>query len=210
MLGRDGDSWAHSPLASQIEALESIVRTNEVVCCLLERLPALGLPGWYLGAGGVAQTVWNHLHGFTATRGITDYDVVYYDRDDLREEGEQRLEARATQLLARRDVKLDLTNEARVHLWYEQRFGRALSQYRSVEHAIATWPTTATSVGVRSDKSEFLVCAPFGLADLFAMVVRPNTTLIPRPVYEAKAARWRRCWPRLTILPWPERTLRGP
>jgi hypothetical protein len=165
---------AHAPLASQIEALESIVHTNAVVCRLLERLPDLGLPGWYLGAGGVAQTVWNHLHGFPATRGITDYDVVYYDRDDLSETSEQRLEAQATESLGVRGAKLDVTNEARVHLWYQQRFGRPLFPYRSVEHAIATWPTTATSVGVRSDNGEFLVCAPFGLADLFAMVVPPT------------------------------------
>jgi len=57
-------------------------------------------------------------------------------------------------------------------------------------------------VGVRTD-DDFTVCAPFGLADLFAMVVRPNTTLIPRSVYEAKVARWRRIWPHLTVLPWP-------
>ncbi len=47
------------------------------------------------------------------------------------------------------------------------------------------------------------MCAPFGLADLFAMVVRPNTTLVPRAVYETKAERWQRVWPGLTVLPWP-------
>jgi hypothetical protein len=87
--------------------------------------------------------------------------------------------------------------------WYEQRFHRPLAPYRSVEHAIATWPTTASSVGVRCDGDAFVVCAPFGLADLFAMVVRANTTLVDEPVYRAKAERWWRTWPQVTVLPWP-------
>ena len=90
-----------------------------------------------------------------------------------------------------------------MHTWYEQRFGRPLSAYRSSEHAIATWPTTATSVGVRSGDNGFEVCAPFGLTDLFAMVVRPNAKLVSQAVYQAKADRWRQIWPRLTVLPWP-------
>jgi hypothetical protein len=36
------------------------------------------------------------------------------------------------------------------------------------------------------------VCAPLGRADLYAMVVRANTALIDRAVYEAKAERRRR------------------
>jgi hypothetical protein len=204
VLDRDGDALAHSPLARQTDALEAIVRTNPVVARLLDRLPELGLPSWYLGAGGVAQTVWNHLHGFAPTHAISDYDVVYYDPHDLTEVTEKRAEATTTALLGADGVKLDVTNEARVHLWYERRFGRAVAPYRSAEHAIATWPTTATSIGLRSEHGGFTVCAPFGLADVFAMVVRPNTTLIDRAVYEAKVERWRRRWPRLTVLPWPQ------
>lgn len=203
VIDRDGDALAHAPLARQMEALEAIVRTNQVVCRLLDRLPGLLPPSWYLGAGGVAQTVWNHLHGFDPTQAIRDYDVVYHDADDLTEANERRIEAAVTAFVGVDGVRLDVTNEARVHQWYERRFGRALPPYRSVEHAIATWPTTATSVGVRADGGAFVVCAPFGLADLYAMVVRANTALVDRSVYEAKAERWRREWPHLTVLPWP-------
>jgi uncharacterized protein len=36
-----------------------------------------------------------------------------------------------------------------------------------------------------------------------ALVLRPNPVLAPQHVYEAKAARWSRQWPELTVLPWP-------
>jgi uncharacterized protein len=203
VVDRDADRLAHLPLAHQVRALESIVRSNRVVADVLDQLPALNLGSWYIGAGCVTGTVWNHLHGFAPTHGIKDYDIVYFDAEDLSERAEQAVEAEVTQLLGGHGAAVDVTNEARVHTWYEQRFGRPLAPYRSVEHAIATWPTTASSVGVRCEGGEFVVCAPFGLGDLFAMVVRANPTLVDEPVYRAKAERWWRTWPQLTVLPWP-------
>lgn len=199
---RDADALAHAPIARQAEALETLIRANPVVRALHDELPRLGLPDSYLSAGAIAQTVWNHLHGFSSTYGIDDYDVVYFDRDDLTAAGESAIEASVLAPAGARGAKVDVTNEARVHTWYERSFG-PLAPYRSTEHAIATWPTTATSVGVRSDEGGLLVCAPFGLVDLFAMVVRANTTLIDREVYEAKVRRWEQLWPQLTILAWP-------
>ncbi len=68
---------------------------------------------------------------------------------------------------------------------------------------MGTWPTTATSVGVRSDGDySFRVYAPFGLDDLLAMIVRPNKTLIAEEIYAAKVDRWIKLWPKLTIVPW--------
>jgi uncharacterized protein len=96
----------------------------------------------------------------------------------------------------------DVKNQARVHNSYERRFGRHLEPYRSTGDAIATWPTTASSVGVRYDGHTFVVCAPFGLADLFSMVARANKTIVTRDVFEEKVARWAAQWPQLTVIPW--------
>ncbi len=68
--------------------------------------------------------------------------------------------------------------------------------------AINTWPTTATSIGVRYRDGNFQVYAPYGLHDLLGMVVRPNKTLLSREVYEKKADRWRKMWPKLEIVAW--------
>ena len=54
---------------------------------------------------------------------------------------------------------------------------------------------------------------PVAAAGVLGLVVRPNTGLVRREVYEAKAARWARTWPGLTGLPWPgnrERTATAP
>jgi hypothetical protein len=193
---------ADAPLDEQVRALQGALATNRFVVAILQRVPRLGLADWYLGAGAVTGTVWNVLHGFDSTSGIKDYDLVYFDPNDLSADGEAATEQRIREVMEEVPVELDVTNEARVHIWYPQRFGRTIPPYRSAEHAISTWPTTASSIGVRLEGDSLVVCAPFGLRDLFAMVVRPNKAIIDAHVYDDKASRWADHWPRLRVLPW--------
>ena len=182
--------------------LEAAVRTDPVCAAILDGADSLGLPDWYLGAGAVAQAVWNQSHGLAPGTGVHDYDLVYFEPADLSEEAELAAERAACAAFAQAGAKLDVTNEARVHLWYERKFGVPLQPYESAQAAIATWPTTATSIGVTCRAGRFAMCAPFGTDDLWNLIVRPNKTQVTRGVYEAKVARWSAIWPRLTIIPW--------
>src|SRR5262249_30833403 len=98
----------------------------------------------------------------------------------------------------------DVKNEARVHLWYQAKFGYPIVPYSSSAEAIATFPTTATAVGVRCRDGKFECCTPFGLDDLFGLVVRPNKIQITSAIYETKIERWRPLWPQLTFMPWDD------
>jgi len=146
--------------------------------------------------------VWNSLFGFAPEHGLRDVDIVYFDGADLTEAGEKRHEERVRDQFAGSAARIDVKNEARVHLWYEAKFGSPLPPYRSSTHAIETFPTTATAVGVQPGPLGLSVYAPYGLSDLFSATVRPNKVQITRQIYEAKVARWRKLWPRLTILDW--------
>jgi hypothetical protein len=75
--------------------------------------------------------------------------------------------------------------------------------YESAEAAIRTFPSTSSCFGIRSAGRGIETYAPYGFTDLFSFQARPNPVLAPRWVYETKTARWRREWPRLTVLPWP-------
>jgi hypothetical protein len=191
-----------TPIHRQVEYLEYALSHNPVAERMLAVAADMNLPNWYLGAGGVAQSVWNLRHGFDAQEGIKDYDLVYFDPDDLGADTEDRLEDEVARRLADRGVAVDVKNEARVHLWYAERFGRRLDPYISTEDAIGTWPTTASSVGVRRDGQGFIVCAPFGLSDLIGMVARPNKVIVTQDVYEEKVSRWAARWPELRVIPW--------
>jgi hypothetical protein len=134
---------------------------------------------------------------------ILDYDLAYFD-PDLSQHAEVVVAQRANDLLADLPVKIDAKNQARVHIWYPRRFGNAIHPYRSTEDAIATWPTTASAIGVRTGGAEVRVCAPFGTADLFGLVVRANRVQITPERYATKVARWADRWSSLVVLPWEQ------
>ncbi len=189
---------------TDLQFLERAIRSSPVLGPVLEGWPEVRLPDAWLAAGAVAQTVWNAKLGYPPDHGIRDVDIVYFDGEDLTAESEQAEAHRIASLFAHSSVRCDVKNEARVHLWYEARFGKAIAPYRSTEAAIATFPTTATAIGVRLVDGRFEVSAPFGLTDLIHLIVRPNKTQINAQRYEAKLSRWRTNWPALDIRPWRE------
>jgi len=185
------------------EQLLQILKRNKSVQKILERTNKLVIPNWYLGAGGIAQTVWNVLHGFDPENGIKDYDLVYYDAKNISYDDEDVFIQKGKEIFDDISVVVEIRNQARVHLWYEKHFGKLINQYKSVEDAISTWPTTATSIGVRKNvNGKFQVYAPFGLDDLLGMTVRANKILITEKIYRDKIDRWINIWPNLKIVPW--------
>ncbi|GAA0914046.1 hypothetical protein GCM10009557_87570 [Virgisporangium ochraceum] len=99
---------------------------------------------------------------------------------------------------------VEIRNEARVHLWYEEKFGVACAPYDSTESAIDSFAATTCCLGIRLEAGDhWRVYAPHGLSDVFNLVVRPNPVLAPRHVYGTKTTRWRQQWPELTVLDWP-------
>ncbi|GLY54938.1 hypothetical protein Lesp01_85930 [Lentzea sp. NBRC 102530] len=184
-------------------ALRDALSRNEVLMNVLAGASEMGLPGWYLTAGCVFQTVWNVVTGRPAAEGILDHDLFYFDASDLSWEAEDAVIRAGRERFG--DAVVEIRNEARVHLWYEEKFGVPCPPYESTEAAIDSFAATTCCVGVRTDlDGRWQVYAPHGLSDVFDLVVRPNPVLAPRHVYETKTARWRAQWPELTVLPWPD------
>lgn len=184
-----------------LKALEK----NKSIQLILDRIDGLNMPDWYLGAGCIAQTVWNLQHGFDPENGIRDYDLVYYDASDTSYEAEDIFIQKGKKLFEDIAIPVEIRNEARVHLWYEKHFGKRIDQYKSTEDAISMWPTTATSIGMkRNADGTPRVYAPFGLDDVFDMIVRPNKIQITEKIYRDKFTGWLKVWPKLKVIPWDE------
>lgn len=192
------------PVLEQVTTFERIILRNSIVAEVLTRASALDLPGWYLTAGCLFQTVWNVVCGFEPTRGIRDYDLSYFDARDLSWDAEDVVIRRCAALFDDLPATVEVRNQARVHLWYEDHFGVPCPPHASSEAAINTFAATACCIAVRRARDgQLVVYAPHGFNDLFGLVVRPNPSVAPASVYTQKADRWRALWPRLTVLPWP-------
>lgn len=151
---------------------------------------------WCVAAGAVRSVVWNHLHGLPIVAPF-EIDLVHFSRHLA-----PAFDVQAAQGLARRlpQFRWDVVNQV-----YAHRLARdpAATPFASLEHAMACWPETATSVGVAlTAQATVEVVAPFGLADLFGLVLRRSPLLRDPEVFEERAVakRFSERWPRLRTI----------
>jgi hypothetical protein len=159
-------------------------------------------PDWLISAGAVRTAVWDHLHGHAQPTALADVDLGFYDGVDVSPERETGVEA----ALARRlpGVPWDAKNQARVHLWYEERFGHPPATLSCTADAVATFPEFAVCVGLRlTAAGEIVVVAPHGLGDLLGVVHRHNPRQATVEEYERRLAAKRitERWPWATVVP---------
>lgn len=190
--------------ARQAAALSAIVTGHPLLEPALEALAALDLPDAWIVSGAVYQSVWNHLTDRSPTHGLKDIDVIYFDGHDLSYEAEDREIRRAAALMAGLPVPVELRNQARVHLWFERRFGVRVPALTSATQSLERYAAKTHAVAIRRDPTGDLeMVAPFGLEPVFAFRLVPNLALENRRTYEEKGARMAALWPELTVEPWP-------
>src|SRR5436190_13746227 len=189
--------------ADQRRRFEAIVRADPGLMRLLAVLRELALPQWRLVAGCLYQTVWNVLTGRPRGTGINDYDVIYFDDRDLSWDAEDAVIRRVGAATEGAVGPVEIRNQARVHLWFEQRFGTPYPPLASADEAIARYASIAHAVGVRLEPDDRLdLVAPFGLADIFAMVIRPDHALAHAASHARQAPSVQAISPAGTVLPW--------
>ena len=208
MSNQSSDSSVPALLAQQ-RAFVGAVLGNRFVAEILERMHGSDLPQWYLSGGCLFQTVWNTEHGFEPSAGILDYDLFYFDGSDLSTHSEQMVGEELARTFAHLPVDIEVRNQARVHLWYEEEFRAPCRAFERCEDGIDGFLATCCCFGIRhTDNTRLDVYAPHGFDDLFSLVVRPNPVRTIESgalsdVYEAKVQRWSHTWPRLKIVQWP-------
>ena len=147
---------------------------NEVNRAIVERLPRLDLPDAWLVSGSLFQTVWNMQTGRAPGYGIKDYDVFYFDTDTSWD-AEDDVIRRCADLFADLGAEVEIRNQARVHLWFERRFGQPYPPLRSVDDGLTRYASRCHAVAVRLEPDGRIdIAAPFGLEDIFQMRIRPN------------------------------------
>lgn len=173
---------------------------DPLASAVLERASRLGVSDWALAAGAVYQNVWNALTGRPGGHGVRDYDLAYCDVSDLSWEAEDAVIKRADALFAGLTKPVEVRNQARVHLWFEDKYGEPRAPVTSIEAALLGYAAPAHMVAVRPRPAGGLdVLAPMGLQDVFAIVIRPARPAALSQDFLAKARRMQTLWPELRI-----------
>lgn len=163
---------------------------------VLRFVKALALPDCWVAAGFVRSRVWDYQHRHETSPLPDDIDVIWYDKKTLASEPDTALEL----ALRSQDESLawSVKNQARMHRRNDD------SSYRSATDAMRHWPETATAVAVRLGQQDVVeVAAPFGLDDLFNLIVRPTPRFMvdKRHIYldRVRSKNWQSAWPKLRI-----------
>lgn len=181
--------------------LVAIVRQQPQLMQVLTTVRDLDLPDWRVFSGAVYQAVWNAQTGRAIGYGIKDYDLGYFD-PDTSWDAEDAVIRRVAEAFPPplRDL-VEVRNQARVHLWFHNRFGEPYEPLASTDEALSRFVAPAFAVGIRLEADDRItIAAPFGLDDLFAMTLRPNPNRPRARGWNKAVASARARWPELTVI----------
>lgn len=181
--------------------LVGILRADPVLMQVLTTVRSLNLPDWRLFSGAVYQAVWNAQTGRPVGYGVKDYDIGYFDPDTSWDAEDVFIRRAAAALDEPLRSQVEVRNQARVHLWFPDHFNEPYDALTHTDEALGRFVAPTFAVGVRLEADDRLtVAAPFGLADVFDMVIRPNPDRPRASGWDKVIASARTRWPELTVV----------
>ena len=176
--------------------LSEIVRRTPPLLRVLFVARRLCLPDWLVFSGAVYQPVLNHLTGRPLDYGIKDYDLAYFEASDLSYEAEDGSRVKAAFDQPLRSM-VQVRNQARVHLWFEAKFGEPYTPLSCTAEALERFASATFAVGVRLEPDDRLhIETPF--VSLIYLPCACGLTLVgrrfisPEPLrmYDAAGPKW--------------------
>jgi hypothetical protein len=172
--------------------LIEIIQNDIWMIDVLKIVRGLKLNDCWIGAGFVRNKIWDEKHGKDRTE-LNDIDVIHFDTFNTTAEYDLFIENQ----LKKNNPNLNwsVKNQSRMNI----RNGH--KQYADCNEAISFWPETATSMAIRlSIKNQIEYIAPYGLEDLFNLLVVP-TPKFDLTIYNEriKKKRWKEKWNKLEI-----------
>ena len=200
----DASGWIVPPEAEQSGFVIDAVMADPLARIVLERAHGLGLPDWALMAGAVYKSVWNAQTGRKPGYGINDYDLAYFDARDLGAAAEAAVVGPAEARFADLPVPVEVCNQARVHIWFNEAYGTRREPLTDTTDALRHFASMTHAVAIRLDhEGQPELLAPFGLDAVFSRTIRPMPDLAGPEAWNRKIGEQARLWPELEFVAAP-------
>ncbi|OIQ19566.1 MAG: hypothetical protein BM556_03515 [Bacteriovorax sp. MedPE-SWde] len=176
------------------DTLLNEIHNDEWMMNILKLVRDLDLPDCWIGAGFVRNKAWDFLHQYSESTPLSDIDVVFLDKKNTSKEYEKELEAKLSKQAS--NIKWEVINQARTHLWHNKQ------PYNSTEQAISDWIETATCIGIRlTVDNNLILITPHGLKDIESLTLRPVPSLKDMTLFNERIHKksWLKLWPKLSI-----------
>jgi hypothetical protein len=181
------------------EDIIQVIQEDEWIMDILKAAKSLDLPDWWVCAGFVRSKIWDVLHGFVTRTPLPDIDVVYFDKSNIDEMEEKKLEEKLRNIIP--NLPWSVKNEARMHVV------NGFPPYSSAVDAISKFPETVTTLGLKLDENNKVVLtAPCGIDDLVNLQVKPTPyfceTKDRGKIYEERIVKknWKSIWTNINIV----------
>ncbi len=196
-------AYAGPTMSEDLERrLIDIVRADPGLMHVMRTVRALEIPDWRIFSGAVYQSVWNAITGRPSGYGRKDYDLGYFDPDTSWEAEDAVIKRVAVAFDEPFRSEVEVRNQARVHLWFKDRFGEDYDALPDTDAALPRFAAPAFAVGVRLEPDDTIsVAAPFGLEDVFAMTLRPNPGRQKAKGWDKIVASAASRWPEVKLAP---------
>lgn len=177
------------------------VKQNKNNRLILERLPILNIPDVWLAAGCLFQTIWNLQSQRPAEENIKDYDLFYFS-SDTSYEAENEFILYAKDAFKDLDINIEIRNQARVSIWYKEKFGGDYPELNQAKEGINHFLIECTCVGLQvSENGGIELYAPYGLEDLYDGKLKPNKNSFSKPEFTPlKVRSYQERWPWLEFV----------
>lgn len=179
------------------QKIEDLIRADAQALKQLQVVREFGPEGAHIAAGFIRNRVWDSFYPSVAVTEPSDVDVVYYCASDTSKEREEAYEAKLRSVVPSADWQV--RNQARMHHYH------GFSPFKSLEDGLRHWSETATSIGVRLNKSDrFEFIAPFGFGDLEQQILRITPAMKRTDpdgfLVRVQKKKWQQRWPNLTVI----------
>ena len=192
-------------ISKQNELFINILKRNTNLMKVLDFIDTLNLPNYYIAAGSVFQTIWNYFDNVDLNNNIKDIDVIYYDKTNLDVNKDIDICNKIIEFCKNNNLnyEIDVSNEARMHLWKKEHENKDVEQYRNSEDAINYWIANMHAIGITKINNELYVYAPFGLSDIYSRTIRPiKHKYNSKELYDKKVKSWSSRFDNLNIVEW--------
>lgn len=195
----------YKSLYEQNEKIISIIKENNELMDILNYVSSLSLPNFYIAAGSIFQTIWNYYDNKPLNYGIKDIDVIYFNDKDISVDTDINYYKLIQEYSNSKhyNYEIDVSNEARMHIWKKEHQNQVIQPYKCSEDAIERWIATVHAIGITKENDDIRVYAPYGLSDIFSRTIRPIKHIDNNEsIYNKKVNSWSGRFNNLNIIRW--------
>lgn len=195
----------YKSLEEQNNIIIKILEKNKELMDILDFIDKLRMQNYYIAAGSIFQTIWNYYDNKPLNYNIKDIDVIYYDKNDLSVDKDLEYYKIIDNYCKSKDYsyEIDVSNEARMHIWKKEKYNIDIPEYTSSEDAIDKWIATVHTIGITKENNKIKIYAPYGVGDIFSRTIRPiKHPYNNKEIYDKKVNGWKERFDNLNIIEW--------